>query len=169
MKIFIFCAAWVTVDEWLKQQKLNEPALEVASDCLFHWNCTSDVVSSMYPHWLFSKVHVLDGCTHLVVVREISSTAMSPKYERPLVASITALKQRNIKMSESAIIPKEQFSSFWEFWKNDWKKSVTEFPADIYLFKVNNRNARTYFNFEHILHFFSASIANYEQVNVSWV
>ena len=86
---------------------MNEPALEVASDCLFHWNCTSDEVSSMYPHWLFSKVHVLDGCIHLVVVREISSTAMSPKYDRPLVASITAFKRTNIKMSKSANAPKE--------------------------------------------------------------
>ena len=47
-------------------------------------------------------------------------------------------------------------------------------PANIYLFKVNNRNTRRrsgvfIVTFEHISHpFFSVSIVDIEQVNVSW-
>ena len=60
---------------------------------------------------------MLDGCTHLVVVREISSTAMSPKYDRPLVASITVLKQTEIKIPKSTNAPKEAVISFETFGK----------------------------------------------------
>ena len=60
---------------------------------------------------------MLDGCTHLVVVREMSSTAVSPKYERPLVSSITVLKQTEIKMSKSTNAPKEVVISFETFGK----------------------------------------------------